>query len=59
MRDKLFRVFILANNVVANEVHQSDSVRPVLELEVQPMVTRFFFNLNALFLGVVLKDQLF
>ena len=34
MRDELLRVHMSANNVVVDKVDHSDSVRPILELEV-------------------------
>lgn len=59
VRHQLFRMFIPANHMITDELHESGGVRSMFKLEVKTVTTVFRFQSNTLFLCIMLQNQLF
>jgi len=58
MTDQLSGVIVSLEEMITDELNQSSSVRPVLELEVETLATVLFLDSDTLGLGIMLHDQL-
>lgn len=58
MRYKLLSRLVPAANIVVDKIYEANGMRPMPELEIDPMTARLTLDVDALLGGVVLQNQL-